>query len=235
MKLTDDFVKQVKHRGGTTGDRYADGGGLYLLVKAAGKYWRMDYRFANKRKTLALGVYPAASLDDARSKANDTREMLNDGIDPCECKKEIKQAQRAEVQGQRPRHPGAVLRDVVLPGLSITAESLAELLNLPFDGIIQIINERAPMTCVVAVKLERLISIKAEIWLTLQQTVDLWDARTEFKRFQDFGKSLKLSDFDVAPDSMQGDLNASSTVLLTRAVAFKKAEMDLNGFNPTKG
>ncbi|MBS0368449.1 MAG: DUF4102 domain-containing protein [Proteobacteria bacterium] len=37
--------------------------GLYLLIATAGaKYWRMDYRFAGKRKTLALGVYPEALL-----------------------------------------------------------------------------------------------------------------------------------------------------------------------------
>jgi hypothetical protein len=38
--------------------KITDGGGLYVLVKAKGKYWRYNYRFAGKRKTLALGVYP---------------------------------------------------------------------------------------------------------------------------------------------------------------------------------
>ena len=32
---------------------------MYLLVTPDGaRYWRMDYRFAGKRRTLALGVYP---------------------------------------------------------------------------------------------------------------------------------------------------------------------------------
>jgi hypothetical protein len=35
---------------------------MYLLVTATGKYWRLNYRFQGKRKTLALGVYPAISL-----------------------------------------------------------------------------------------------------------------------------------------------------------------------------
>jgi hypothetical protein len=35
---------------------------MFLLVSSSGKYWRMDYRFADKRKTLALGVYPMVSL-----------------------------------------------------------------------------------------------------------------------------------------------------------------------------
>ena len=58
MALTDTFVRQVKHTGKASGDKHADGGGMYLLVKAGGRYWRMDYTHASKRKTLALGVYP---------------------------------------------------------------------------------------------------------------------------------------------------------------------------------
>lgn len=29
---------------------------MYLLINAGGKYWRVDYRIADKRKTLTLGV-----------------------------------------------------------------------------------------------------------------------------------------------------------------------------------
>ncbi len=67
--LTDTFVRQVKHKGSEIGERYADGGGMYLRVKAAGRYWRMDYRFNGKAKTLALGVYPAVSLAKASTTA----------------------------------------------------------------------------------------------------------------------------------------------------------------------
>ena len=66
MALTDTFVKQVKHTGKATGDKHSDGKSMYLLVKAAGKYWRLDYAHASKRKTLALGVYPDVSLAEAR-------------------------------------------------------------------------------------------------------------------------------------------------------------------------
>ncbi len=62
MALTDTFVRQVKHKGAEIGERYADGGGMYLRVKGAGKYWRLDYRIDGKAKTLGLGVYPDVSL-----------------------------------------------------------------------------------------------------------------------------------------------------------------------------
>ena len=35
--------------------KLTDGGGMYLLVTKTGKYWRYDYRYMKKRKTLAAG------------------------------------------------------------------------------------------------------------------------------------------------------------------------------------
>lgn len=78
--LTDTAIRNAKPR-----DKFykvSDSGGLYLLVKSTGKYWRMDYRFAGKRKTLAIGVYPAVSLVAARKKRDQARELLAKDIDP---------------------------------------------------------------------------------------------------------------------------------------------------------
>jgi integrase len=95
MPLTDTFTKTSKHSGAPAGDKHTDGGGMYLLVKAAGKYWRMDYKFADKRKTLSLGVYPAVSLAKARQRRDKAREQLAGGIDPNTAKTEEKQAKAA--------------------------------------------------------------------------------------------------------------------------------------------
>ena len=94
MALTDTFVRQVKHTGKPTGDKYTDGGGMYLLVKAAGRYWRMDYTHADKRKTLALGVYPEVSLAKARQRRANARELLAEGLDPGAAKRAQKLATR---------------------------------------------------------------------------------------------------------------------------------------------
>ena len=95
MALTDTFVKSVKHTGAAVGDKHTDGNGMYLLVKAAGKYWRMNYRFADKRKTLALGTYPEVSLAKARARREKAREQLADGVDPSAAKREEKAEQAA--------------------------------------------------------------------------------------------------------------------------------------------
>lgn len=92
MPLNDAFIKNsTKHSGKPAGDKYTDGGGMYLLVTPAGKYWRMNYRYAGKRKTLALGVYPTVSLAEARKRREKAREQLSKGIDPNAAKREEKQ------------------------------------------------------------------------------------------------------------------------------------------------
>ena len=64
--------------------------GLYLLVKKAGKYFRFDYRYAGKRKTLALGVYPGVKLAEARERRDNARKLLQNDIDPAQHRKETK-------------------------------------------------------------------------------------------------------------------------------------------------
>lgn len=93
MALTDTFVRQVKHTGKAAGDKHSDGGGMYLLVKAAGRYWRLDYRHGGKRKTLALGVYPEVPLAKARQKRDKARELLAEGVDPGAVKRATKSAE----------------------------------------------------------------------------------------------------------------------------------------------
>ena len=85
QKLTAAFVKQAKPR--DKAFSLVDGGGLYLLVKQAGKYWRYNYRYCGKQKTLSLGVYPDISLAEARKRHQTAREELTNGIDPSEIRK----------------------------------------------------------------------------------------------------------------------------------------------------
>lgn len=92
MALTDTGIKQLKHKGSANGEKYGDGGGMYLHVSATGKYWRMAYRFAGKQKTLALGVYPDVSLAKARKRRDEARVQLADGLDPSTVKREARQA-----------------------------------------------------------------------------------------------------------------------------------------------
>ena len=63
--------------------KFSDGRGLYLLVTpTGGRYWRLDYRFARKGKTLALGIYPEVPLERARSRREFVRNLLAHELDP---------------------------------------------------------------------------------------------------------------------------------------------------------
>lgn len=65
-----------------TSKKLTDGKGLYLFVTKHGRYWRYDYRYMGKRKTLSIGVYPEVKLAVAREKHIKARQQLADGIDP---------------------------------------------------------------------------------------------------------------------------------------------------------
>lgn len=72
--------------------KLADGRGMYLLVSATGKYWRLDYRLEGKRKTLAMGCYPDVPLTKARERREEARQQIAGGIDPALVRKAQKQA-----------------------------------------------------------------------------------------------------------------------------------------------
>ena len=91
MPLNDTFVKKVKPAGKSSGEKHSDGGGMYLHVTETGKYWRLAYRMNGKQKTLALGVYPAVSLAQARARRDKAREQLAEGVDPGLAKREERQ------------------------------------------------------------------------------------------------------------------------------------------------
>lgn len=95
MALNDTFIKNsTKYSGKPSGDKHSDGGGMYLHVTAAGKYWRMNYRIHGKQKTLALGIYPATSLKAARDGRELAKVQLAQGIDPSIAKQEARHAEK---------------------------------------------------------------------------------------------------------------------------------------------
>jgi integrase len=98
MALTDTFIRNIKYSGRRAGDKHTDGQGLYLLVNAAGKYWRLNYRYLGKQKTLALGVYPAVTLAKARSAKDVARTQIAENLDPSVEKRAAKRSALNEAQ-----------------------------------------------------------------------------------------------------------------------------------------
>jgi len=89
MPLSDKTARNAKGR--VAPNKLFDGGGLYLLVRPDGaRYWRMDYRHAGKRRTLALGDYPSVTLAAAREQRDAAKRSLASGIDPSAKRKQEK-------------------------------------------------------------------------------------------------------------------------------------------------
>jgi hypothetical protein len=81
MPLKDVSVRNAKR--GPRPRKLSDGGGLYVLIQPTGsKLWRLAFRFAGKQKTLALGVYPTVSLEEARRHRDEAKKLLARSIDP---------------------------------------------------------------------------------------------------------------------------------------------------------
>lgn len=79
--LTDTRIRSAKSS--ERPQKLTDARGLYLLVTpGGGKYWRYDYSFQNKRRTLAFGVYPDVGLGRASERHHEARQLLAEGVDP---------------------------------------------------------------------------------------------------------------------------------------------------------
>ena len=87
--LTDTKIKNA-----TPGDRQYkiyDSRGLFMIIApSGGKWWRFKYRIDGKQKQLSLGTYPDVSLAKARTKRDQARELVADGIDPGQVRKAAK-------------------------------------------------------------------------------------------------------------------------------------------------
>jgi len=81
MALTDMEVRSAKP--GARLVKLSDGGGLQLWITPDGaKRWRLAYRSDGAQKLLAIGVYPATGLREARDAREEAKRLLAAGQDP---------------------------------------------------------------------------------------------------------------------------------------------------------
>lgn len=78
---------------------------------------------------------------------------------------------------RRPSHPGAVLREIVLPELRVTKSAIAAALKISRNQLHLILSEKQPVTPETAVKLEAAFGGSARMWVNMQAAYDLWHAQ----------------------------------------------------------
>jgi antitoxin HigA-1 len=94
---------------------------------------------------------------------------------------------------RKPTHPGEFLREDLLPETGITQTRLADLMRVSRRTISEIIHERRKMTPDIAFRLAKVFNSTPEMWLNMQQALDLWeiskDYHHEYKKIRPFSES----------------------------------------------
>ncbi len=80
---------------------------------------------------------------------------------------------------RRPTHPGAILREDVLPALEMTQTELAQRLGVSRLTVSDLLHEKRGITPEMALRVAKLLNTTPESWLRMQQAVDLWDVQQQ--------------------------------------------------------
>ncbi len=75
-----------------------------------------------------------------------------------------------------PTHPGALLREDVLPALKLSKTAVAEALGISRQHLYDILRERKPVSAEVAVRLGAAFGNGPDVWLRMQAAYDAWQA-----------------------------------------------------------
>jgi addiction module HigA family antidote len=83
-------------------------------------------------------------------------------------------------RGLPPMHPGELLREEILPALGRPKTEIARLLGVSRRTFYDLLEEKQPVTPVMALRLGKLCGNGPELWLNLQKRYDLERAAQEF-------------------------------------------------------
>ena len=80
---------------------------------------------------------------------------------------------------RRPTHPGAILREDTLPAIGLKQIEFARTLGVSTQTVSQLLKERSRLTVDLANRIGLALGMSPEIWLRMQQAVDLYDLRVQ--------------------------------------------------------
>jgi addiction module HigA family antidote len=87
---------------------------------------------------------------------------------------------RAVRDPKRPAlHPGALLREEILPALKRPKAEIARLLGISRQTLYDILDEKQPVTPAMALRIGKLCGNGPDLWLNLQKRYDLWKAQRD--------------------------------------------------------
>ena len=78
-----------------------------------------------------------------------------------------------------PTHPGAILREDILPALSMSQTEFAQLLDVSRLSVSELLHGKRALSPEMAMRIARLLNTSAESWMQMQIAVDLWTIQQE--------------------------------------------------------
>jgi addiction module HigA family antidote len=79
-------------------------------------------------------------------------------------------------RSRSPTHPGALLREIVLPALGVTVSQAAREMQVSRQQLHKILAEERSITADMAARLGRYCGNGPDLWLNMQSAYDLWQA-----------------------------------------------------------
>jgi antitoxin HigA-1 len=78
--------------------------------------------------------------------------------------------------GRCPTHPGALLREDVIPATGRSKTEIANMLGISRQHLYDILRERKPVSPAIAVRLGKLFGDGGGVWTRMQAAYDTWHA-----------------------------------------------------------
>jgi addiction module HigA family antidote len=83
---------------------------------------------------------------------------------------------------RKPSHPGALIRNIILPETGLTVSALAQRCDVARNTMAKIVNERGDITEDLAIRLSRVLGSTPQFWLGMQAKLNLWNLEQKNKR-----------------------------------------------------
>jgi addiction module HigA family antidote len=98
---------------------------------------------------------------------------------------------------REPTHPGAILREDVLPNLpGMSVSEFARRLGVSRQTLRALLSERSGVSAEMALRLGTLLGNGAQLWLDMQTKFDLWQAQA--KLHDELGQMKRLESVAMA-------------------------------------
>ena len=107
-------------------------------------------------------------------------------------------------------HPGEIIRRRYLEPLDLTLSTLAEALDVSVSSVSRVVNEKADLSCDMAMRLSHVLGGAAQMWMNLQTNYSISKAKPlELTKLKKLNQAVGRYDLDDDDDDDDDDDEAA--------------------------